>query len=129
MPFDEDPADDRYEIDLCINEIKTLKAENEALKAEKDQTIKSYEEIVKTLSQGVLDKDAKITELQKQNQSLDDKRLESGRKNKIMFERITELEAALKSIKNHVEYSSPTGFKMSATWNIADTVLKKEDEQ
>ncbi len=26
MPFDEDPADDRYEIDLCLEEIKVQKA-------------------------------------------------------------------------------------------------------
>ena len=37
-----------------------------------------------------------------------------------------ELEEALKHIRRHVEVSSPTGYKFSGTWNIANKALSDE---
>ena len=39
-------------------------------------------------------------------------------------QRIAELEQALRDIKKHMEFSSPTGHKMTGAWAIANAALK-----
>ena len=43
MPFDEDPSDSRSELDMCIDEIKDLQAENKRLKERIEQLKKDIE--------------------------------------------------------------------------------------
>ena len=38
--------------------------------------------------------------------------------------RIEELESALKGVMKHIEFSNPTGYRMSGAWNIADRGLR-----
>ena len=38
--------------------------------------------------------------------------------------RIKELEKALMDIKKHMEFASPTGYKMAGAWAIANAALK-----
>ena len=40
MPFDEDPSENRSELDLCIDEIKSLQAENKKLKEDVEGLLK-----------------------------------------------------------------------------------------
>lgn len=38
------------------------------------------------------------------------------------------LRKAIQDIKKHIEFSSPTGYKLSATWNIANKALGDSDD-
>ena len=43
MPFDEDPSDSRSELDMCIDEIKDLQAENQRLKEERNRLVNALQ--------------------------------------------------------------------------------------
>ncbi len=42
--------------------------------------------------------------------------------------RLAEVERALRAVRDHVEVSSPTGYRFSTVWNIADRALGAKDK-
>jgi hypothetical protein len=47
MSFEDNPADDRYELDQCLDEIKRLKSDNTTLRAACEAAKKQLEKLVR----------------------------------------------------------------------------------
>lgn len=50
MSFDENPADDRYQLDQCIDEIKSLQSQIATLTAERDEALGGVKTLTETVN-------------------------------------------------------------------------------